>query len=236
MKLKIFKAAAIFILLAAVPLCGTAHAQIYHTNNFSFSVGTVVPDGDPSGLANHQTLGGMVDSIYSLTVGLDIASAPGDTAFNGDLYSYLRLGGTSSILLNRPGMGAANPDGYDNAGLDVTFTTAATDNIHFYQDLTYSLNGDGQLTGIWQPDGRTIDPGSSPADFDLAASTALLDLFDGANPNGTWTLFLADLSNTSQSELVGWNLQIITVPEPSTWALFALGALWLFRRRIYKFN
>jgi subtilisin-like proprotein convertase family protein len=223
MKLKFFKAAVIFIWLAAG--LAPARGQIYSTNNFSFSVLTTVPDGNASGLADNRTLGGMGDSIYSLTVGLNISGG-----FNGDLYAYLRLGGTSSILLNRTGVGGVNADGYTNTGFNVTFTTPATDNIHFYQELTYNLNGTGQLTGNWQPDGRAIDPQSPPSLFDSTTPTALLNLFDGANPNGTWTLFLADVSNGAQSELVGWNLRIVTVPEPPTWALLALGAFWLFRR------
>lgn len=223
MKFKILKASAIFILLAAglVP----ARGQIYHTNNFSFTVGTLIPDGDPNGLANNQVLGGMVDSIYSVTVGLNISGG-----FNGDLYAYLRLGDASSILLNRTGLGVANPNGYANTGFNVTFTPTATDNIHFYQDLTYTLNGSGQLTDIWQPDGRAIDPGSAPALFDSTSPTALLNLFAGANPNGTWTLFVSDLSNGAQSGLNDWKLQVITVPEPPAWALLVPGAFWLIWR------
>jgi len=76
MKFNIIKTAALagFILLGLVP----ARAQLYHTNNFSFSVGAFIPDGDPNGLANNQVLGGMVDSIYSVTVGLNISGG-----FNG---------------------------------------------------------------------------------------------------------------------------------------------------------
>ena len=210
------------IFLTAVLLGGTARGQIYHTNNFSFSVGTLIPDGDPNGLANNQVLGGMVDSIYSVTVGLNISGG-----FNGDLYGYLRLGGTSSILLNRPGLGIANTDGYNNTGFNMTFTPTATDNIHFYQAFTYNLNGNGQLTGTWQPDGRAIDPQSPPSLFDSTPPTALLNLFDGASPNGTWTLFMADMASGAQSDLAGWNLQIITVPEPPAWALLVPGACWL---------
>ena len=223
MKSKFIKATVFVILLAAgLP---SARGQIYQTNNFSFSAGTLVPDGDPNGLANNQTLGGMAGSIYSVTVGLDISGG-----FNGDLYAYLRLGDTSSILLNRTGLGVANPDGYANTGFNVTFTTTATDNIHFYQDFTYTLNGSGQLTDIWQPDGRAIDPQSAPSLFDSTPPTALLNLFDGANPNGTWTLFVSDVENGAQSELNDWKLQIITVPEPPAWALLVPGAVWLFWR------
>jgi hypothetical protein len=40
-------------------------------------------------------------------------------------------------------------------------------------------------------------------------------------------LFLADLSVGSQSQLVSWSLDIITVPEPSVWAfgIMSLGLL-----------
>jgi subtilisin-like proprotein convertase family protein len=227
MKPAILKTAAMLLLLAAglIP----ARAQ-YSTNNFSFSVLATVPDGNASGLANNQTLGGMGDTITSVSVTLNISNAPGDTAFNGDLYAYLRLGGISSILLNRTGVGGANSDGYADTGFNVTFTTAATDNIHFYQGGTYNLNAAGQLTGTWQPDGRTNDPQSSLAIFDSTSPTALLDAFNGKDPNGKWTLFLADLADGGKSQLVGWGLQIVTVPEPPAWALLAMGALWMFRQ------
>src|ERR1043166_7457109 len=46
-------------------------------------------------------------------------------------------------------------------------------------------NGNGQLTGTWQADGRS-DP--------LSSSRGSLTDFNGLNPNGTWTLFFADQS------------------------------------------
>ncbi|MEP6664173.1 MAG: PEP-CTERM sorting domain-containing protein, partial [Verrucomicrobiota bacterium] len=91
------------------------------------------------------------------------------------------------------------------------------------------LNQDGELIGQWQPDGRKIDPQSLSSLFDSTAPTGLLDSFNGTDPNGTWTLFLADLSSGGESQLVNWNLQIETVPEPSTWMLFGMGAAWLCR-------
>jgi hypothetical protein len=48
--------------------------------------------------------------------------------------------------------------------------------------------------------------------------------FGGANANGTWTLFLADLSGGDISTLVSWGMDISVVPEPITYALLAFGA------------
>jgi hypothetical protein len=45
------------------------------------------------------------------------------------------------------------------------------------------------------------------------------------NPNGTWTLFLADESaGGGQSSLVSWSLSISAVPEPTNVALGIFGA------------
>ena len=215
------KTVVLLTLLAAGLLAACGQTSI--TNDFSFSVMTAVPDGSASGLANNQTLAGMSGTIANVTVGLNLSDG-----FNGDLYVYLRHGDVFSVLLNRTGVGGTDADGSADTGFNVTFTTSATDNIHFYQKLTYTLNGDGQLTGAWQPDGRAIDPQSSPSIFDSTSPSATLNLFNDRDPNGTWTLFLADLSGGGQSQLVSWNLQITTVPEPPVWALLAPGAFWLW--------
>jgi hypothetical protein len=54
-----------------------------------------------------------------------------------------------------------------------------------------------------------------------------LSVFDNYshNANGTWTLFLADLSGGDQSQLLNWGLEISVVPEPTTWALLGFGVL-----------
>jgi subtilisin-like proprotein convertase family protein len=218
-----FPAAGIFLCLWTT----TASAQT--TNyNFSFSPNAVVPDGNASGLALNANVTGVNGSIADLTVSLDISDG-----YNGDLYAYLRgPNGGFSVLLNRTGVTGGNSFGYDDHGFNVTFDDSATGNIHFYQTLTYDLNGSGQLTGDWQPDGRAIDPLSSPSLFDTTQPTATLNSFDGTDPNGTWTLFLADLSGGGQSTVVNWGLNIETVPEPSVGALLGIGILLAARKRI----
>jgi PEP-CTERM motif len=111
-----------------------------------------------------------------------------------------------------------------------------TSKFQYYQNFGYpaSLNGSGQLTGTWQPDGVNIDPQSSPSLFSSGAQTALLSSFDGSNPNGTWTLFLADLSAGSQSVEASITVNITTVPEPGTLALAAIGGLAVLALRNSK--
>jgi hypothetical protein len=82
------------------------------------------------------------------------------------------------------------------------------------------------LTGTWQPDGRAIDPLGAPSTFD-AAGTVTFGSYTGLNPNGTWTLFLADLSAGAQSQLISWELDITAVPEPVNVALGIFAGVFL---------
>jgi subtilisin-like proprotein convertase family protein len=218
-----FSAAGIFLCL------WTTISSAQTTNyNFSFSPNAAVPDGNPSGLALNANVTGMNGSIADLTVSLDISGG-----FNGDLYAYLRGPNSGfTVLLNRTGVTAGNSFGYDDTGFNVTFADSAAYNIHFYQKLTSNLNASGQLTGDWQPDGRAIDPLSAPSLFDTTQPTSLLDSFNGTDPDGTWTLFLADLSGGGQSTVVNWSLSIETVPEPSSCALLGIGILLAAWKRI----
>jgi len=121
-------------------------------------------------------------------------------------------------------------------GFSVTFSDSAANDIHFYQDYPGSFNPGGQLVGTWQPDGENIPPLSDPSAFDdtLSRQTAMLGSFDGGNPNDTWTLFLADLSEGGTAQVTGWSLDITTVPEPPEANLLGAGlvaSLWFLRRR-----
>ena len=98
-------------------------------------------------------------------------------------------------------------------GADVTFST------------NYSVN-------IGIPDGRTTFPTLT---LDSDTPSAFLTSFDGLDPNGDWTLFIADLSGGDTHTLVSWGLEVTgPVPEPGTTVLFALGGvglLLLMRRK-----
>jgi subtilisin-like proprotein convertase family protein len=191
----------------------------------------VVPDGNASGLALQANLTGMTGIITNLTLTLDISGG-----YNGDLYAYLAgPHGGFAVLLNRVGATGGDGFGYGDTGFNLTFDDSASyNNIHFYQNLSYDLNGSGQLTGTWASDGRAIGPQSDPSAFDTTQPTSLLSSFNGTDPNGTWTLFLADLSSGEQSTVLDWGLNIQAVPEPSVCGLLGIGLLLAAQKRIRR--
>jgi subtilisin-like proprotein convertase family protein len=225
MKIKLTAVTIVFLAWATI-----APAQILVTNDFLYSANIAVPDGNPNGLALTTSLSGLSGSIADVTVTLDITGGN-----NSDLYSYLTgPNGGFAILLNRVGMGSANPYGYEDTGFNITLSDSATYNVHNYQSAGggYTLNGSGQLTGLWAPDGRNIDPQSAPSSFDSAPTTTTFDSFLGTNPDGMWTFFIADLSGGAQSTVSSWSVDIVTdTPEPGTRFMLGLGgALLLFVR------
>jgi len=199
--------------------------------NFLFNVNQAIPDDNPLGLTLTTNLTVTGGSIGSVTVGLDISGG-----YNGDLYAYVAgPNGGFSVLLNRVGVSNnASAFGYSDSGFNVTFSDSAGTNIQYYQNFSYTLSG-GQLTGVWQPEGVNIDPESGPSLFLTTPPSTPLSSFDGSNPNGTWTLFLADLSSGGQSTVVSWGVDITTVPEPGTVAVLGMGMagtlVWIRRRR-----
>ena len=193
-------------LLLALILVGPAPAaSIFTVNNLS----ATIPDNDLNGIQNSQTISGLSGPIADVTVSLNIAGG-----FNGDLYVFLRHGNTLTVLLNRVGLGWENSVGYPDSGFDLTLADNAANDVHQYRTFNFSLNGGGQVTGTWQPDGRHIDPWSAGSAFANAPRDYLLSGFDGTDPNGTWTLFAADVSAGGVSVLQAWGLAITVVPEP----------------------
>jgi hypothetical protein len=147
---------------------------------------------------SRQAASGYLPTISVISVTLNISGG-----YNGDLYACLNYGGVLVPLLNRVGVTSGNAFGYGVAGMDVTLSGQATTDIHFYGTLTSPC--------VCQPDGRNIGPQSAPGSFDTA-SRASFGSFHNMNPNGTWTLFIADLSAGAQSQLGDWSLGIAAVP------------------------
>jgi subtilisin-like proprotein convertase family protein len=202
-------------LLLAYPLWFAAYAD-GQTNTYSFTgLNYLIPDGSASGITDVQTLTGLTGTVANVTVSLDIEGV-GDGAFNGDLYVYLQHDGVTSILLNRTGRTASNPFGYGDNGFNVTFADGAVmGDIHGYR---VALNGNpaipispSPLKGIWEPDGRSADPGSV---FDTSPRTKLLSGFEGLQASGMWSLFVADLDTGGTAQIDSWSLSINAVPEP----------------------
>jgi subtilisin-like proprotein convertase family protein len=190
-----------------------------------FFVNQAIPDGSYIGLTDTQLVSTDIIAINEITVSIDILDG-----FNGDLYAYLSFDGDFAVLLNRSGRTLTNPFGYADEGYNVTFDDAAPNgDIHLYQftlDPAFS-----PLTGTWQPSGRDIDPDDA---FDTTPRTAWLSSFHGLDPNGNWSLFIADMETGGAATLESWTINITgVIPEPSAFALLAgmLGLSWVMLRR-----
>ena len=198
-----------------------------------FNFGTLnetIPDGTATGLVNVQEITsepGM--NITDLNVTLNI-SGTGLGGFNGDLYVTLQHDSGYSVLLNRPGTRSGTTYGYSDSGLGVTFDDSASSDVHVYRLV---LNGNhttplgSSLSGTWAPDARTQDPGSV---LSSSSQTANLASFNALAMNGTWTLFVADLSEGATHRLDSWGMEatVTPVPEPRLQAALGAGALLLF--------
>jgi subtilisin-like proprotein convertase family protein len=189
----------------------------------TYQVNRDIADDSLIGLSDTRHIITDIVSITDISVSLTISGG-----FNGDYYAYLTHDSGFAVLLNRVGRTASNSDGYPDSGIDVTIESGAVaGDIHTYRD---EFDPDlGPLTGTWQPDGRYVTPGLS---FDTTPRTALLDSFLGLDPNGQWTLFIADASPVGAGRFDSWSLKITgLVPEPSSALLVAAGALFMLQRR-----
>ena len=137
-------------------LAWSATAATYRSETYTsgFENGGNIPNGEDSLWSDLRTVSGITElTVGSVSVRLNISGGA-----NGDLYCYLSHGGILVPLLNRVGVGTGNAYGYEQLGLNVTFTDTAANNIHFYQAIDgYSITGGAS----WQPDGRTINPVTS---------------------------------------------------------------------------
>lgn len=228
--------------LSSIPTCALIASvgfylqgvQAQQTSGFAVGesgVSQPIPDNDSSGVARtFQTSGLTVGIPYDLTVSLSVEPT-GFGTFNGDYYAYLLHETTSgfefrlAVLMNRVGSSASQPDGYSDSGFRLTFSDSALQDIHQYR---VSLGGapSGLVSGTWQPDGRPVDPLVA---VDTSPRSALLTSLGQMDPNGQWTLFVADMEAGGTGKLTGWEVRAVpsatVIPEPSTMWMLGIGYL-----------
>lgn len=186
------------------------------TYSATWSGTQIIPDNNASGIAFPFNISAASPSyISSVTVNLNIADG-----WNGDLYAYLSHGSGFSVLLNRVGRTALDADGFGASGFNISLADANATDIHNFSG--------SPANGSFAPDGRGISPFSA---LDTSPRNAMLGNFTSCDPNGSWTLFFADLGPTAASTLQSWTVNIEAVPEPSVIGFTALGILALVIRR-----
>lgn len=215
------------LLIAVLTVIATLNtsATIYFQGNLGAYTGETsqggvangaIPDGNPNGAVNQMNLSGLGSSLSSVSVILNLSGG-----YNGDLYGYLSYNGVAVVLLNRVGVTAGTPFGNNGSSINIQLSDIGTANIHNpvngLANQTYNVDNN-----------QNVNPVALASAF-TSSSAGALSAFNGANPNGTWTLFLADVSGgggNANASLLGWGLDISAVPEPTTWALMIFAVLF----------
>ena len=196
-----------------------------------------IADHDATGILRTLEISGLATSTtYTVDVALNIQGR-GYGGYVGDVYAYLAHQSPSgeyrmTVLLNRPGRSASLLSGYDNTGVNITVSDSAAHDIHTYQAQSYQLDSTSTaLTGTWQADRRLANP-DSVVSSDARAATTLNNLVT-TDPNGNWSLFVADMETGGTMQLNNWSISLTAVPEPSSTLIFAgmLASATLRRRR-----
>ena len=211
------------ILLAiAVSAVTTASATVSGIISETWSGSQIIPDNNASGVAfNFNVAAGGPFVITNVEVSLNIAGG-----WNGDLYAYLSHGSGFSVLLNRTGRTAGNSAGSGVSGMSLTLAD------NYLPDVHTAVNN--PLTGNFAPDGRFVNPFTT---LDTDTRTAFLSSFNNLDPNGSWTLFFADVAPLAGSTIQNWTVSLgvtVPIPEPGSMALFGLAAALYGTRRSWR--
>jgi subtilisin-like proprotein convertase family protein len=204
--------------LTAAGTCGgtlTATLQLQDgatdlgTVSFAFPLGTMGPGGTtsfaspsavtipPSGNASPYpasiTASGLTGTVMKVT-----ATLSGFAHTFPDDVDVLLVGpgGQKTLLLSDAGGGGAV------TGLTLTFDDAAASSLP---------NGSSLTSGTWKPSAYEPDTDEFTSPAPPGAYVADLSVFNGTNPNGTWSLYVRDDFSPSEGSIAGgWSLAITT--------------------------
>jgi hypothetical protein len=205
----------------ALTLCLPAAANSINLTGSASPV-AVIPDNDLSGLASTINLSAPASMITGVSLTLDIAGYPeADDAYNGDYYAYLQFKSGLLVLLNNINTSPSLPYGSPGSGLNVALS-----------------DGNPNIGGAPYTAGQPLTGTYSPQGGETSTGTTLANTFGGMNPNGAWTLFIADESPGGVGELAGWSLDVTATVVPdggSALGMLLLGAgplaIWSWRKR-----
>ncbi len=149
----------------------------------------------------------------------------------GDVQIHLEYGGFRFTLFQRPRGGATESATFgedsDLGGNYVFDVVSAT---------TLEAALDGQTSAFVLPSGayraahQVAETGVALGNNTVLSSGSV---FNGLDPNGTWTLFARDSATGDTGNIGGWRVdgEYSAVPEPATLAVLGVGALAVIRRR-----
>jgi len=145
-----------------------------------------IPDGDTDGVSQDITVPN-TGSITDINLSLDISHT-----YVGDLFISLSHGGSTVVLLDRPGFPASN-FGCNRNNIDCTFDDQSSNGK--VEDICNNTNP--TYSGDYQSEGS-------------------LAVFNGMDPSGVWTIFVSDAETPDPGTLNDWCLDITTTAPTNT--------------------
>lgn len=152
----------------------------------------------------------------------------------GALYQFGTLAGGPALgaipddnVLGTSGLAGtsftASGMGTSISSLVLTFALQGGDATDLMGYLRLGSSDYYNLTSLIQ--GQDLSGGHTYS-IDFNNNAGFQSVYDGKNPNNTWTLFFADNGNGDASTLNGWSLEITAVPEPTHVALLLFGGVF----------
>lgn len=205
------------LLLTFCVVFSTANAATVLSLSQNWNGTLFIPDNDATGVTRTFTFATGIGFVTDVNLILEV-----EGGWKGDFYGYVFHNGKIASIMNRVGRTTANPFGFGLGGFLLGFDDQAMADVHT------SLAATGLATGVFQPDGRIVDP-----DFvlDTDARTNLLSIFNGENADGDWTVFIADLGSGDSGILKSVTIELSVVPEPSTMILLLGSSTIMLRRK-----
>lgn len=211
----------VLIISALTVVTGSAMAATF---NVTGGAGGAIPDNDTTGISTTGAFSGLAGSITGLTS----VTVTGLThTWVGDVRGYLTYGSAKFTLFQHPGTGTFGHSDDLQAG-DYTFDVVSTNTIESWAAANVNIPA-GTYRAAHQSDESAVVPGTNSVLSDG-------NVFNGMDPNGTWTLTFVDRASGDLGSFTGWSAAgtYDAVPEPASMLALGAGALALVRRRRSK--
>jgi subtilisin-like proprotein convertase family protein len=188
------------IALVLLGLCALLNGAASMAQTFMSALRIDIPatgsgPGPASPYPSNITVSGLTGTITKVTVTLDRFNHE----FPGDVDIMLvGPGGQNTLLLSDAGGGT------DAVNATLTFDDAASTTVV-----------SPVVSGTYRPTNRGADDTFGSPAPPLSSSVASLAVFNGTDPNGTWSLYVVDDDNSDAGNIAGgWAITITTAVAP----------------------